>query len=80
MLSMLLHVVGLLYECLVIPTVCWSLLWGPGINSSHKNTLDPWGDGGGCSAFAVRAAAASRAVQTGDKSICFSLDSLDNSQ
>lgn len=40
MLSMLLHVVGLLYGCLVIPTVGWSLLWGPGINSSHKNTLD----------------------------------------
>lgn len=56
------------YYVLVVPTLLWVL----DINSSHKNTLDPWGDGGCCSAFVVKAVAASRAVQTEDKSIRFS--------
>lgn len=49
-------------RCLVMPTLRWSLLWVPDINGSHKNTLDPWGNGGCCSACVIRADAACRAV------------------
>lgn len=79
MLSLLLYVVGLLYGCLVIPTMYWSLLWVLGIHSSHRNTLDPWGDGGCCSAFAVRAVAAEQYKRKISLSIS-QLESLDNIQ